>query len=157
MLMLQTQINESSATLLEMEMVMLPSVDIVGTSMDLNTPLAGIFGTSMHLDPKDKKHIGGLATTTHSETNTKKVMDNVMMEKEDNDIGPVQEKSVEDGIDERKGIDLYLSPLGNQRLVEEVSRLKCSSFICRLLGGCLNKELLRDMLQATLLDIMPPI
>ena len=93
----------------------------------------------------------------HAEMNTKEIMDNVMIEKEDIDFSPVQEKSVEEDIEERKGTDLYLSSVENQRLVEEVGRLKCSSFICRLLRGCLNKGLLRDMLQATLLDKMPHI
>ena len=40
-------------------------------------------------------------------------MDNVMMEKEDNDIGIVQEKPMEEGIDDRKGINLYLSMVEN--------------------------------------------
>ena len=84
-------------------------------------------------------------------------MDNVMMEKEDIGIGPIQEKPTEEGIDERKRIDLYLSPLENQRLAKKVGMLKCSSFTYQLLGGCPSKELLRDMLQVALLDKMPPI
>ena len=103
----------------------------------------------MHPDPKDKKQIGGEPSKGHAEMNTKEVMDNVMMEKEDNGIGPVQEKPVEEGIDERKGINLYLSLVENQRLAKEVGKLKCSLFICRLLRGCRSKWLLRDMLQAT--------
>ena len=89
--------------------------------------------------------------------NTKEIIDIGMMEKEFSDFDLVQEKPVEENIDERKGIDLYLSPAENQRLAEEVGRLKCSSFICRLLGGRPSKGLLRDMLQAALLGKMPPI
>ena len=56
-------------------------------------------------------------------------MNNGMMEKEYIDLDLVQEKPVEEDIDKRKGIKLYLSPAENQRLAEEVGRLKCLSFI----------------------------
>ena len=100
----------------------------------------------MHSDPKDQKPIGGELNTTLAEMNTKEIIDIGMMEKEFSDFDLVQEKPVEENIDERKGIDLYLSPAENQRLADEVGRLKCSSFICQLFGGRPSKGLLRDML-----------
>ena len=134
-------------------MLKLPPTDIDGPGMD-SYPPAELLGIGMHPDPQNEEHIGGGLTMTHSEMNYKEGLGNVL---ENKDIGQVQEKPEEEGIDERKGINIYLSPAENRRLMEEVGRLKCSSFICRLLGGRPSKGLLRDMLQATLLDKMPPI
>ena len=143
---MQGQTTESCNNLLEMAMVKLPPVDIIGTGMDPNPPRAEILDTCMHSDPKDQKPIGGELNTTLAEMNTKEIIDIGMMEKEFSDFDLVQEKPVEENIDERKGIDLYLSPAENQRLADEVGRLKCSSFICQLFGGRPSKGLLRDML-----------
>ena len=79
------------------------------------------------------------ANTTLAEMNTKELIDIGMIENEFIDFDLVQETLVEENIDERKGIDLYLSPDENQRLAEEVGRLKCSSFICQMLEGALVK------------------
>ena len=65
----------------------------------------------MHSGPKDQKPIGGELNTTLAEMNTKEIIDIGMMEKEFIDFDPVQEKPVEENIEEIKGIDLYLSPL----------------------------------------------
>ena len=153
MLMPHSPINECGGNLSEIDMLKLPPTDIDGPGMD-SYPPAELLGIGMHPDPQNEEHIGGGLTMTHSEMNYKEGLGNVL---ENKDIGQVQEKPEEEGIDERKGIDLYLSPAENRRLMEEVGRLKCSSFICRLLGGRPSKGLLRDMLQATLLDKMPPI
>ena len=96
LLMMQGQSTESCNNLLEMAMVKLPPVDIVGIGMYPNPPM-DIVGTSMHPNLKDQKQISGEPNTAHAETNTKEVMDNVMMEKEDNGIGLVQEKPKEEG------------------------------------------------------------
>ena len=153
MLMPHSPINECGGNLSEIDMLKLPPTDIDGPGMD-SYPPAELLGIGMHPDPQNEEHIGGGLTMTHSEMNYKEGLGNVL---ENKDIGQVQEKPEEEGIDERKGIDLYLSPAENRRLMEEVGRLKCSSFICRLLGGRPSKGLLRDMLQAALLDKMPPI
>ena len=134
MLMAHPPINECGGNLLEMDMLKLPPTDIVGTGMD-SYPPAELLGTGMHPDPQIEEQIGGGLTMAHSKMNTKEGLGNVLIVKENKDIGQVQEKPEEEGIDERKGIDLYLSPAENRRLMEEVGRLKCSSFICRLLGG----------------------
>ena len=156
MLMPHSPINECDDNLLEMDMLNLPPTDIVGIGMD-SYPPAEILGTGMHPNLHNEKQIGGGLTMAHSKMNTKEGLGNVLIVKKNKDIGQVQEKPEAEGIDERKGIDLYLSPAENRRLMEEVGQLKCSSFICRLLGGQPNKGLLRDMLQATLLDKMLPI
>ena len=101
----------------------------------------------MHSGPKDQKPIGGELNTTLAEMNTKEIIDIGMMEKEISHFDLAQEKLMEENIDERKGIDLYLSPAENQRLADEVGRLKCSSFICRLLGGRPSKGFVENQAQ----------
>ena len=54
--------------------------------------------------------------TALAKMNNKEIIDNGMTENEFIDFDLVQEKSVEGNIDERKGIDLYLSLAENQRL-----------------------------------------
>ena len=161
LVMLQGQSTESCNNLLEMATGKLPHVDIIRTGMVPSPPQAEVLDTCMptcmHSDPKDQKPLGGELNMALAEMNNKEIIDNGMTEKEFIDFDLVQEKPVEGNIDERKGIDLYLSPAENQRLAEEVGRLQCSSFICRLLGGRPSKGLLRDMLQAALLGKMPPI
>ena len=124
MLMPHSPINECEDNLLEMDMLNLPPTHIVGTGMD-SYPPAEILGTGMHPDPQNEEQIGGGLIMAHSEMNTEAGLGNVLIVKENNDSGQVQEKQVEEGIDERKGIDLYLSPAENRRLMEEVGRLKC--------------------------------
>ena len=72
---------------METGMVKLPPVEIVGTSID-----------------PDPKQIGEEPNTIHVETNIKEAMDNVMVEQDDNDIGPIPEKAMEEVIDDRKGM-----------------------------------------------------
>ena len=70
--------------------------------MDPNPPRAEILDTCMHSDPKYQKPIGGELSTALAEMNTKEIIDIGMMEKEFSDFDLVQEKPVEENIDERK-------------------------------------------------------
>ena len=55
MFMSHSPINESGDNLLEIDMVMLPPMNIVRTGMDLYPLLTEILGTDMYLDPKNEK------------------------------------------------------------------------------------------------------
>ena len=59
----------------------------------------------------------------------------------------------EGGVD----LDLTLSPEANRLLVEEIERLRRTSFVCRFLSGRPSRGMVRDMLQVAVMENMPPI
>ena len=107
MLMPHSPINECEDNLLEMDMLNLPPTHIVGTGMD-SYPPAEILGTAMHPDPQNEEQIGGGLIMAHFEMNTEAGLGNVLLAKENNDSGQVQEKQVEELMKEKGSTFIFL-------------------------------------------------
>ena len=59
--------------------------------------------------------------------------------------------------EEGSELDITLSPEANRLLVEEIERLRRTSFVCRFLAGRPSRGMVRDMFQVALMENMPVI
>ena len=59
--------------------------------------------------------------------------------------------------EEGSELDITLSPEANRLLVEEIERLRRTSFVCRFLTGRPSRGMVRDMFQVALMENMPVI